>query len=1092
MRHTKLHLFFFALSIALFKPIQSIGQKDLSFRHYSIEHGLSQVTCMATLLDSNGFLWIGTQYGLNRFDGYTFKVFHNNPQDSTSINDSFILSLFEDSKGNIWVGTNGGLSLYNAKTESFINFQHVDNNVESLCNNQVWNIIETKDGNLWVGTDNGLDLFDYNNNTFVHYKHDDDNPNSISGNKIRSIFEDREGRLWIGTQNNGLNLFNNSNQTFKNFQYDENGSISSSQNYIKAINEDKLGNLWVGTENGLLIFDKSKNEFNHKKLYLKNNNITSIVMNSDSSLWVGSWFNGLYIFNYNSHSFINYKNSDSDNSSISSNRIMNIIEDDCGNKWIGTNNNGLNYFDQKNTLFEYKKHKNNNINSLSNNFVRCFAEDRDGNYWVGTSGGGLNKFNIKDKSVKHFTYSGNNYKSISNDAIRNLVIDRQGDIWIGTNGSGLDVFHENSQTFEHYIHNMSDSSSISSNFIQTMTILKNGNIMIGTREGLNEFDMKTQTFHRITFLNSETSPLISNTIWSFLEDRNGHYWIGTQKGLVVFNPQTHLYKYFLNDKNDNSSINNNYIKTIHEDQSGNIWLGTYAGLDLFIPENDSFKHFDKKDGLSNEVIYGILEDDEGNLWMSTNDGINKFNTKTNTFIWFSAEDGLQGQEFNTGAYHKGLSGKMYFGGVNGFNVFYPKEIQENTIIPSVVLTEFLLFNKPLDINDTTVLNKSINEIDKIILEHDDYIFGFEFSALNFRQPEHNQFAYKLEGFDENWTYTDYKYRRATYTNIPSGTYEFKVKASNDDGYWNEEGVSVTIQILPPWWLTWWANTLYIIIPICLFILFYKLRVSVLKTQKINLEDQVKIRTIQLLEQKEELKINNERLLELNEEKDGILDIVAHDLRGPFNRIQGLTQLLTINKKVDSDQMEYIEKINSSISHGCQLIRDLLDVHSFNQESLHIEEVDIEKLLAELKEHTLQEIDKKQQNLIIKSTLKNSLVYTDRMLLWRLLENLLSNASKYSPQRKTIIISVTKKNGDNIFSIKDEGLGFSDEDKEKMFGKFQKLSAKPTGDESSTGLGLSIVKIITDRLQGSIEVMSELEVGSEFIITLPDLPLNQTE
>jgi len=1086
LRHLKLHLFFFVLLITSFKSTISIGQKNLSFKHYSIQHGLSQVTCMSTLLDSKGYLWVGTQDGLNRFDGYTFKVFRNNPEDSTSLYDNFILSLLEDSKGNIWVGTNGGLNLYDSKTESFTHYQHKNDDIESLCNNEIWKILETKDSKLWIGTDNGLDLFDYANKKFIHYTHDDNNPNSISGNRIRSIFEDSKGKLWVGTQENGLNLFNDENQTFKNFLYSEMGTVISSQNYIKAISEDKVGNLWIGTENGLRIFDRSNNTYIQNETYLNNNNITSILVNSDSSLWVGSWFNGLNIFNYDTKVFDNYKNLDSDNTSISSNRIMNLMEDNLENVWVGTNNNGLNYFDKNNSSFEHNKHSKNNLNSLSNNFVRCFVEEINGNYWVGTSGGGLNYFNINDKSVKHYIHSENELNSISSNAIRSLVIDNQKKLWIGTNGNGLDVFDKKTQTFTHFKHDENDSLSLSSNFIHTLNVVDNGNIIIGTRKGLNKYDFQTQTFERIIFINKHVSSLISNSIWSFLEDSKGNYWIGTQKGLVLYNPQNSTYKYFLNSKNDNTSISHNYIKSIYEDSKGNIWIGTFVGLNLYLPQSETFKHFSKKEGLSNEVIYGVLEDEENNLWMSTNDGINRFNPNTNAFTWFSVEDGLQGNEFNTGAYHKGSSGKMYFGGINGFNTFYPQLIKENTFVPTVILTEFLLFNKPISINNTTVLDQSISEIKEIVLKHDDYIFGFEFSALNFRQPIKNQFAYKLEGFDKDWTYTDYKYRRATYTNIPPGDYTFKVLASNDDGYWNKESVDVNIQILPPWWLTWWAKALYGIIPFLLFLSIYKVRITVLKNKKINLEDQVKTRTIQLSEQKEELKINNEKLIELNEEKDGILDIVAHDLRGPFNRIQGLTQLLTMSKKLDSEQKNYIEKINLSISHGYQLITDLLDVHSFKQENLNIQEIDIEKLLAELKDHSFQKIDKKQQKLIIKPDLKKSLIHSDKMLLWRLLENLLSNANKYSPLGKTIFISATQENGKTIFSIKDEGLGFSTEDKEKMFGKFQKLSAKPTGDESSTGLGLSIVKIITDRLQGSIEVISELKLGSEFIITLPDL------
>ena len=1073
--------------VVIFNHQELYGQHR--FVNFNIEEGLSQSTAATILQDRNGYIWVGTQDGLNRFDGYTFKVFRNNPKDSTSLSDNFIRSLKEDSKGNLWVGTNeGGLNLYDSKTESFKHFIHSSSDSKSISQNTVWAITESSNGKLWIGTNKGLDLFDPKTRKFKHYQHDKNDTSTLSGDYVLSLFEDSNGKLWVGTQNDGLNLFNNESQTFSHFTYGKNGNNSRNNNSIYCIYEDSLDNLWLGTEEGLKLFNHKKNAITDSNNYLSNERVRSIMQDSKGNLWIGTFFNGLNQFNYKTNTFINYKHSASDFTSISGNRIVSLLEDNLGNIWIGTYGNGLAFFDYKTLSFEHYKHSEADPNSLSSDFVRSFLEEENGNLWVGTSGGGLNYFNKQTQLTKHYLHIEKDPSSISNNFVRCLLQDNQDNIWVGTNGGGLNIFNKRTQTFQHFDQNLKDSISPLSDIIYSLMNDKKGNIWIGTSlGGLNKYDINTHSFEYFLHSNNDSSSLINNTVWTTLEDSKGNLWVGTWGGLDLYNPKSKTFKHFTNSKENAHSISNNFIKVIYEDSQKRLWIGTTSGLNLFNPQKETFKRYGVKEGLSNEVIYGILEDEDGILWISTNSGINKFNPNTGIFTEFSDEDGLQGNEFNTGAYHKGISGKMYFGGVKGFNVFKSQNIKENTQAPPVVLTNFLLFNTPLAVSEKSVLHHSINEIEELVLHYNDFIFGFEFSALNFRQPKKNRFAYKLEGFDKDWTYTDYKYRRATYTNIPPGNYVFKVIASNDDGYWNKEGASVNVKILPPWWLTWWAKTAFGTIPLFLFAAFYKARVSRLKKQKHLLEEQVKARTVQLSEQKQVLQNQNEELVELHREKDGTMGIVAHDLRAPFNRIKGLTQLITLTSQIEPEQMGYFDKIETSITQGTQLINDLLDVNNFQQDNLKltIEEINIESLFIELKEFFEQFINKKNQKLIFKSKAKRNF-YTDKLMLWRIMENLISNANKFSSKGKSTVISVKQSQENFIFSIKDEGPGFTPEDKSKMFGKFQKLSAIPTDNEPSIGLGLSIVKIIVERLKGSISVTSEINVGSEFTITLPDL------
>jgi ligand-binding sensor domain-containing protein/signal transduction histidine kinase len=985
---------------------------NIKFRQYSIEQGLSQVACSAIIQDSKGFLWIGTQDGLNRFDGYTFTHFKHIPHDSASISDNYILSLYEDNQGNLWVGTyGGGLNLYDYSTKSFTHFKNDPLEKGTLSHNDVFSIFQDKQGSLWVSTRDGLNRYDYSTKRFIHFKSDPQEKGTLSNNDVRSIFQDNQGNLWVGTQGGGLNLYDYSTESFIHFKNDPQKKGTLSNNYIFSITQDKQGNLWVGTFGG-----------------------------------------GLNLYDYSTINFTHFKNDPQEK------------------------------------------------RTMSNNDVRSIFQDKQGNLWVGTWGGGLNLYDYSTESFTYFKNDPQEKGTLSNNNVRSIFQDNQGNLWVGTYGGGLNLYDYSTESFTHFKNDPQEKGTLSNNNVQSISQDKQGNLWVGTLDGLNLYDYSTKSFTHFKNDPLEKGTLSHNDVLSVFQDKQGNLWVGTGGGLNLYDYSTKSFMHYQHDSNNPNSISHNDVEHISEDKEGNLWITCFGGgINKFNPKTGIFTRYLQADGiLPTDGCSCALPDDKGILWVSTVNGFLSFNPQTNEAIYYDEKDGLQGLGFNVGSCFKAKDGTMYFGGINGFNAFHPDSIQQSKYMPPVQLTNFQLFNKDVPLNHQVTdslkenllytLPKNITYMEKLILPHDAYVMSFEYASLDFPIAERNNYMYKLDNFDSEWNKVGTQ-RKATYTNLSPGDYVFRVRGTNNDGVWSDNEVALPITITPPWWLTWWAKTLWVSLFLGFFLAIYKLRTTALKKQRANLEVQVEQRTVQLSEQQEVLRSQNDQLIELNEEKDGILGIVAHDLRSPLSQIKGLTQLVEMTGELEDEQKEYFQKINVSLDKGNQLISDLLDVSNFQHNSstakLTLEEVDVANLIDELHENSRKNAALKKQQLTFESDASAPLK-TDKFLLWRVLENLISNAIKYSPEGKPIVVTAKQHNEQTEFVIKDEGLGFSEDDKKKMFGKFQKLSAQPTGGEISTGLGLSIVKMIVEKLGGTIEVESEQHVGSEFIVTLPNL------
>ncbi len=768
-----IRVFLFCIISFLLFSSKFLPQSHIVFNHLTIEDGLSQSSVTCILQDRSGFMWFGTQDGLNRYDGYNIKVFKNYPGDSTSLTDNFIFSIYEDLPGTLYIETQSGtFHQYNPRSESFQIVIKDSVDLERARVNSVSALLQESSGIRWKGglsKGTGLVRLDTKTGKSTTFKHNPSDPSSLSDDKVYSVYRDRSGNLWVGTFN-GLDRLDEQTGKFIHYRNKLGDSNSLADNWVWPIFEDSRGYLWIGTvRSGLSMFDPKSNKF------------------------------------------LNYKNDPNDPTSINDNFVFSIYEDRSGVMWVGTNLNGINYFNLSTQAFEHFNHDPKNRNSLSDDVVFSLLADRQGNYWIGTKSGGLNKFNYNKKSFTRYLESPQNPSGLLSNSIQSLLEDNSGNIWIGTYSSGLNVLNSETSLFSRYTNSPYDPNSLSDDRVYALVEDKKGNIWIGTYGGgLNKLDRSTGKFLRYQFNGNDSTSITSNATWSLALDDDGNLWIGTFGGGVnVLNMQNQTFTYFKNNPDDSTSIADNNIIRLFKDSNGNLWVGTTKGLCRYLEKTNSFKNYNEENGLANNFVYGILEDNNGNLWISTNNGLSKFDTEKESFKNYYEQDGIQGNEFNQNAFAKDYkSGRLLFGGPNGFNVFNPDNVRGNTFVPPVAYTNYIRYNSD-DEEGKPIFEKGISVRDSILVTYKDNIVTFQFSALSYYNSSDNQYRYKLEGFNENWIQLGNN-NTITFTNLSSGEYNLRVIGSNNDGIWNEDGASLFIEVLPPWWRTNIAYAVYVI------------------------------------------------------------------------------------------------------------------------------------------------------------------------------------------------------------------------------------------------------------------------------------------
>jgi ligand-binding sensor domain-containing protein len=805
--------------------VSSQGKK---FNHLSIQDGLSQNTINCIHQDSFGFMWFGTQDGLNRYDGYGFTIFRHEPHDSNSLSHSWVWDIFEDSRQNLWIATWEGLNRYDPSADYFYRYLPDPSSPNKLHGGRPTSVCEDRQGYVWVATwGGGLSCYDPESGNFRTFRHDPENPESIPGDLVRTLHYDRDGILWIGTWNGLASCRPDSMvpTAMTIYAQDPGQTAGPGSNQITTLYKDKHGSLWIGTlGGGLHALNPGREDFRTYQhdpsdpRSIVSNEISAIYETSSGELWIGTVSSGLNILNRSDQSFDRYVHDPDREYSLGSNNIFSIREDASGLIYVGAG--GINIYNPQMENFRHITYEPGQSGGISDKSIVAFYEDRNGFIWIGTGAGGLNRYDPVRNSFKVFRHHPSNPHSLNHNNVSSIAGDSNGFIWIGTRGGGLDRLDPETGIFKHYMSGNAPHAIQGTPYINGLLVDEGNDLWIATYDrGLIHFDPSENSHTHYRSIPEDNTTLSGDYLLRIFQDGRKQIWIGTWgAGLSLYQSDKDQFLRFLHDPSDPHSLCDNMVHVIHEttnDTGRIIWVGTSGGLSYFDPDTGpdfKFNHINQSDGLPSNVIYGILEDGSGHLWISTNNGLCRYHHETRSFKNYDVHDGLQSNEFNAGACIKLENKQLLFGGVNGFNSFHPDRITTSRYAPPIVLTSFQIFNEPV------AFNQALNTVQRIELAYRENFFSFEFSALDFSKPHKNQYKYKMEGIDPDWVNSETR-RYASYTKIPPGEYEFFVTGTNSEGIWSSDIKTVQIHIATPYWQTWWFQLILIFI---FFLILYAL------------------------------------------------------------------------------------------------------------------------------------------------------------------------------------------------------------------------------------------------------------------------------
>ena len=983
-----------------------------NFEHFTTRQGLSQNSIYTILQDTKGFLWFGTQDGLNRFNGYEFTVFRHNSFDSTSICHSFINKLYEDSKERFWVCTEGGLALYNPLTETFTNYIHDEKDPQSITSNYVWTILEDRNGMFWVGTKRGLSIFDPEKQTLKPINVTANN-NSKTPINVSTIVEDKAGNLWIGTRGKGLfrigsgknNSYDRSNASVKHYD------VGSGD--VRAIFENSYGNLWIGTfRSGLFKFNPSQDSFDPISMNgtsrIHSDYEAIITISSDPTekdkLWLGTEEDGIIIYDIKQNGSSKIINDPLSANSLSGNMVQAICRDWTGVIWVGTNE-GINKLNLNANKFVHIDRNGKNKSGLNSDAIGKIIEDCEGKLWIGSDGGGIVKFDLNSNKFTSFMHNRNNPTSLSSNRAMIVTEDHNGTMWVGTFGGGLNKLNKQNGSFESFTFDKSDSTSIGSNYITSIVEDKSGYLWTGTTTGgVYRFDPKTKIFTR--FMNDPEDPesISGNHVWILFLDSKGTLWAGTKSGGL--NEMTNMtigkFKSYQHDHKIVTGINHNSVHTIFEDHSGKFWIGTPGGLNLLDRQTGKFVTFNQMKFFSQFRIIGILEDNHNRLWLMTEKALVRFDPLTDEIKFYDKGNGMMINDFRIWANYKNRKGEMFVGGANGFAIFYPDSLKDNTFIPPIVIDKFERYNSD-NAYGNAIIEKGIPYRKNISLSYKDNIFSFSFSALNFINSERNQYAYKLEGFNNEWIYIGTQ-QKVTFTNLDPGSYTFIVKGSNDEGLWNEAGTSIAFSITPPFWGSWWFRVVgFLTIVLTLYLMRRKKLAAVEKHHK---EQEAFARQLIETEEGERQRIANE----------------LHDSLG---------QNLLVIKNILLVKMQKAQIEGKSLSDTSELVSQTLQEVRSISHNLRPHQLDQLGITKTIKSLVNQLNDSTEINITAKiDDIKDVLDTKAEISLFRIIQECFNNIIKHSHAKNANILIQHLPEFIKV-SVKDDGKGIDQLEMKKL-------------------------------------------------------------
>lgn len=1089
-RFLKWSLLFIILILAGFSSIYSstegIDPGNLHFRYLTLENGLPNNKVNAVTMDKDGFMWFGTNESICRYDGFILKNYALDHLTGSQTRTPQISVLLTDSKGNLLIGSYT-LFRYNYKSDRV---EKCDSTLGIEPMGRVYSLLEGKNGQIWLGCERGL--FSYNTETDSITAYPYKGKNELS---IMSLLEE-DGKLWCGTKKDGLLVLDIRSKDFSSIEKFR--LTKEVKDQVNCLYKDKNNVIWAGTQdNGIFKFNLTDSSLIHIIPVPSNNlsyRIRKIVNDKYGNIWIGCRL-GILLQKAGTDSLISVKQVDPLTSKSMSNSVYDVFIDHNEIMWLGTFSYGVCYTDFKRKPF-YLYSLSDEETGISAKMINCFSSGDNDNLWIGTEENGLFSYNRLTKKFSQFMPGTKNKNSFSGVNVKSIATGSDGNIWVGFYSEGLDYLDVKTGEITHYRTGNEPQSSVISNSIRALLLDEEENLWIGTNKGVDLLKKGSKTFQHLN---------LDIDVLTLYEDTKNQIWVGSSgDGLYKLNRESMVFEKIY------SQYFTTTIKAIHVDYQNNLWIGTNKGLYFIDIKTDSLLYFGIEKGFPSVIILDIMEDNSQNLWLSTGAGLVKCEgavKNPQSFITkqFTLQDGLQGVQFRESASLKNNKGELFFGGIHGFNIFFPDSIKSNPYPPVLAFTDLKIFNETVEIGTKIrgkiVLKEAINQTNQLTLSYLHSLVTIEFAALHYSNPENNRYKYKLTPLEKDWNYSTGIRNFATYSNLRGGDYSFIVEAANCDGLWNPEPLILKIKVIPPFWETWWFIGIIFFILSASAIGYYFYRISLLKRYNTELEKKVEDRTYKLQESydqvvekqnfiEEQSKVliqQKDKLLELNSTKDKFFSIIAHDLRSPFQSLLGFSELLLIEMKEtdNAEQKSYAQAIYNSSNNILSLVENLLTWSrtQTNKISLDPREINISEVIENIISLLKPTFDQKHITVekIFTSVKKG---YADLNMVEMVVRNLISNAIKFTPDNGKIIISLTEYKNELQIEIRDNGVGISPEDQKKLFRIDSNYSREGTNGERGTGLGLIICKEFIEKNNGTIRVESKYGEGSSFFITIP--------